>query len=240
MKIRSRKSAKVQATAIAYLRASKDEQKLSPDAQRASIEAWAAREGVQVTSWHVDQGVCSVDAIDERPGLLGALAALREHKAAFLVVAKRDRIARDVVLSAMIEREAGKAGASIVSAAGEGNGSTPADQFMRTVIDGAAEYERALIRARTKAALAAKRAKGEKTGGDAPYGYKLGTDGVHLEQSPEEQAVIARALALSSEGATVRGIAAALNSEGHRNRAGKSFAFQSVYRWLRPLLEDAA
>src|ERR1019366_5979320 len=98
------------------------------------------------------------------------LAALREHGAGVLVVAKRDRIARDVVLTAGVEREAGRLGARVTSAAGEGNGSSPADGFMRTVIDGAAEYERALIRARTKAALAAKKAKGECVG-QVPYGF---------------------------------------------------------------------
>jgi DNA invertase Pin-like site-specific DNA recombinase len=151
--------------AVASIRVSKEEQKLGPEAQRAAIEAWAAREGVLVASWHVDQGVCSVTPIDERPGLCAALAALREHGAGVLVVAKRDRIARDVVLAAGVEREAARMGARVVSASGEGNGDSPADQFMRTVVDGAAQYERGLIRARTKAALAAKRAKGEKTGG---------------------------------------------------------------------------
>ena len=75
--------------AVAYLRASKDEQRLSPEAQRATVEAWAAREGVQVVAWCVDQGVCSVTPIDGRPALLAALAALREHGAGVLVVAKR-------------------------------------------------------------------------------------------------------------------------------------------------------
>src|SRR5580692_9105499 len=89
--------------AVAYLRVSKDDQKLGPEAQRASIEAWATREGVQVVAWHVDHGVCSVTAIDARPGLLGALASLRGHGAGVLVAAKRDRLSRDVVLTAMIE-----------------------------------------------------------------------------------------------------------------------------------------
>jgi len=41
----------------------------------------------------------------------------------------------------------------VVSASGEGNGDSPADAFIRTVIDGAAQYEHGLIRARTCAAL---------------------------------------------------------------------------------------
>src|ERR1035438_8310294 len=89
--------------AVAYLRVSKDEQKLGPEAQRAAVEAWAAREGVQVAGWHLDQGVCSVDPLDERPALVAALAALREHGAGLLVVAKRDRIARDPALTAAVE-----------------------------------------------------------------------------------------------------------------------------------------
>src|SRR5580692_10680983 len=97
--------------AVAYIRVSKDDQKLGPEAQRASIEAWASREGVQVAAWHGDQGVCSVTPVEGRPALLAALAALREHGAGVLVVAKRDRIARDVVIGATVERAAAGAGA---------------------------------------------------------------------------------------------------------------------------------
>ena len=184
--------------AVAYIRVSKDDQKLGPEAQRASIEAWAAREGVQVAAWHVDQGVCSVTPIDQRPALVAALASLREHGAGVLVVAKRDRIARDVVLTAGVERAAGQSGAVVASAAGEGNGDTPADGFMRTVIDGAAQYERALIRARTTAALAVIRARGQKTGGGVPYGFELAADGRTLVAVEGEQATIARARALAA------------------------------------------
>jgi DNA invertase Pin-like site-specific DNA recombinase len=241
------------AIAIAYIRASRDEQKLSLEAQRQSLEAWAAREGVHVAAWHVDAGVCSVDAIEERPALLSALAAIRGHKATLLVVAKRDRIARDVMLTAMVERDARKAGAVVVSAAGEGNGSTPADAFMRTIIDGAGAYELAMIRARTKAALGAKKARGEVSG-RLPYGQRAAADGRHgsrcvvagrastcagclrLEAHPGEAATIARAKELSDAGLTVRAIADALAAEGHCNRAGKPLAFQAIGLFLRPLL----
>ena len=46
-----------QSRAVAYLRVSTEDQALGPEAQRAAIEAWAARQGVQVLSWHLDQGV---------------------------------------------------------------------------------------------------------------------------------------------------------------------------------------
>src|SRR5580658_2885437 len=138
--------------AVAYLRASKNEQRLSRDAQRTTIEAWARREHIRVAVWCLDQGVRSVSPIPERPALRSAFLALREHEAGVLVVA------------AGVERAVTIAGARVVSASGEGNGDSPADAFIRTVIDGAAQSEHGLIRARTCAALAAKRAHGERVG----------------------------------------------------------------------------
>jgi hypothetical protein len=55
--------------AVAYLRASKDEKRLSPEAQRSAINVWAAREGAHVAAWCLDQGVRSIAPIAERPAL---------------------------------------------------------------------------------------------------------------------------------------------------------------------------
>ena len=226
--------------AVAYVRVSKDDQKLGPEAQRAAVEAWATREGVQVVAWHVDQGVCSVTPIDERPALVAALASLREHGAGVLVVAKRDRIARDPVLTAGVERAASEAGAVVRSSAGEGNGSTPADEFMRGVIDSASRYERALIRARTTAALGVIRARGRKTGGGVPYGYRVDVDGRTLVAVEGEQATIARARELAAEGCSLRTVAAGLAAEGHVSRTGRPFAATQVARMIGDGARSAA
>jgi len=217
--------------AVAYVRVSTDDQALGPEAQRASIEAWAAREGVQIASWHVDAGVSGASPIEERPALCGALAALREHGAGLLVVAKRDRIARDVVVAALVERAAGAARARVVSVDGVGNGDSPADAFMRTVIDGAAAYERALIRARTKAALGVKRARGERAG-EVPYGYRLAADGVRLEADAAEQGVLAAVRELRAAGMSHRAIVRALAERGLVSRAGRSFGQTQIARML--------
>ncbi|MBX3222383.1 MAG: recombinase family protein [Labilithrix sp.] len=218
-------------TAIAYLRVSTDEQRLGPEAQRAAIESWAAREGVSVIAWHIDAGASGAAAIEARPALCAALAALREHGAGVLVVAKRDRVARDVVVAATVERAASHAGARLVSADGTGNGDTPADAFMRTVIDGAAAYERGLIRMRTKAALAAKSAKGERTG-EIAYGYRLATDGVRLEEDPAEQGVLVAVRELRAAGLSQRAIVRELEARSLVSRAGGPFGQTQVARML--------
>ena len=129
---------------------STEDQKLGPEAQRAAIEAWSLREGVTVVAWHVDAGVSGASAIEARPGLLGALAALREHGAGLLVVAKRDRVARDIVIGATVERAASTAGAKLVSADGAGNGDGIEGMMVRGMTDLFAAVEREMIRSRTR------------------------------------------------------------------------------------------
>jgi DNA invertase Pin-like site-specific DNA recombinase len=159
--------------------------------------------------------------------LRSAFVALREHEAGVLVVARRDRIARDVVLAAGVERAVTIAGARVVSASGEGNGDTPADAFIRTVIDGAAQYEHGLIRARTCAALAAKRAHGERVG-SVPFGFAVNADGVRLVVNEQEQATIARARELRFSGLSLRTAGARLAAEGHVSRAGRQFLAEQL------------
>ena len=137
--------------AMAYLRVSTEDQNLGTEAQRAAITAWAARTGVEVLSWHEDRLSGGV-GVDGRPGLLNALEALRGHQAGILVACKRDRIARDVIVAATVEQMARDAGAHVVTADGVAVEDTPEGALMRGLMDLFAQYERSVIKARTKAA----------------------------------------------------------------------------------------
>lgn len=214
--------------AVAYLRVSTEDQNLGPEAQRSQIEAWAARAGVEVVAWYEDHGISGAKDVAERPGLGEALAALRAHGAGILAVAKRDRLARDVLIAGTVDHLVGRAGARVVSADGIGNGDSPADQFMRTILDGASAFERAQIRGRTKAALGVKRARGERVGG-VPWGWRVGDDGVRLVPHPGEREVTQRAKALRAEGLSFARVAAQLAAEGHATRTGQPFSRQEVH-----------
>jgi hypothetical protein len=112
------------------------------------------------------------------------------------------------------------------------NGSSPADAMMRGVVDVFAQYERALIRTRTVSALAAKRAKGEKTGGDAPFGFQVEADGVHLAPVEAEQVVIRGVRDLAASGMSQRAIVRELAARGCTSRAGKPLNQTQVCRIL--------
>ena len=215
--------------AVAYLRVSTDDQKLGPQAQRAQIEAWAAKEGIEVASWHLDEGVSGGAELEDRPQLLLALSDLRQHQAGVFVVAKRDRLARDPVIAGLIEREVAKVGAKVVSADGVGNGSGPADVFMKTVIDGASAYERAIIRARIKAALGVKRTKGEVIG-TVPWGSRVRAGSSMLEPDEHELAISDKIIALHAEGLSLRVIAGRLKAEGVVSRSGTPLSHTQVAR----------
>ncbi len=214
--------------AIAYLRVSTDDQNLGPEAQRSAIEAWAAAEGLTVAAWHVDHGVSGAAPLDARPGLLAAVGALQTGDV--LVAAKRDRFARDVVVAATVERVAAKAGATVATADGMSAEDSPEGALLRTMVDAFAAYERAVIAARTRSALAVKRSRGERVG-SVPLGYRLGADGVRLEADAGEQRTAARARQLREGGLSLRRVAEALNVEGYPCR-GARWRHGSVGRLL--------
>lgn len=225
--------------AVGYVRVSTDDQALGADAQRAAVRAWARAGGVEVRAWAEDVGVSGAAPLEARAGLLRALALVREHRAGLVLVARRDRIARDVGAARVVEREAQRLGARVVSADGVASGDAPADQFMRTVLDGAAEYERGLIRARTKAALGVKRARGELVGG-VPFGTRV-VDGGRLAPCAAELAVLSRLVELRRAGLTVRAVQRVAEESGTVNpRTGRPFSRSRVWELLRLAVANGA
>ncbi len=229
--------------AVAYLRVSTDEQAASGlglDAQRHACRGWADREGRAVVGPFTDDA-SGAAPLERRGGLLDALAALEPGDV--LLVAKRDRLGRDPIIVAMIESAAARKGCRVVSAAGEGtDDDDPASVLMRRMVDAFAEYERLIIKARTRAALAAKRRRGERTG-QTPYGMTVVDDGrrskrgglpVALAVDPAEAAVVAEVRALAAAGWSLRRIARALDDRGIRPKSGgPSWSHTSVRSLIR-------
>jgi site-specific DNA recombinase len=98
------------------------------------------------------------------------------------------------------------------------------DRLTRSVKD-----LREAIGERTRDALRHKRSQGERVGNIA-FGFRLAEDGEHIEPDPAEQASLAEIRRLRSQGATLRGIAAALNHRTFRTRRGTPWRLESVAR----------
>ncbi|MCC3323477.1 recombinase family protein [Gordonia bronchialis] len=188
-------------TVVSYVRVSTAEQADSGaglDAQRAAIAAEAARRGWTLVAEYADEGVSGGKAADKRPGLAAALAAVESGQAAALVVAKSDRLARNLrALLDVIDRVESAAGA-VVAVDGTVDTSTAAGRFTTQIMGGVAELERSMISDRTKAALAARKAQGVRLG--------------RPSETPAE--VTARIVAAKAEGKSLRAIAAELTAAG--------------------------
>jgi site-specific DNA recombinase len=120
------------------VRVSTGEQGLGSQAQRETLQRWCAVNGATLLAVFADRGVGGATRIDKRPGLLAALAALRERQATMLLVA------------ALVERMVEQHGGVVRTADGTGNGNAPEAILLRRIVDAFAEYERLMICARTK------------------------------------------------------------------------------------------
>lgn len=147
-------------TYVAYYRVSTDRQGqsgLGLEAQRAAVQA----HGGEIASEYVE---VESGAKSKRPQLAAALAEC-ERTGATLIVAKLDRLARDAKLILQLV----DAGARVKFLdLPDIDTSGPLGRFMLTILASVAELERGLISKRTKAALAAKSARGHKLGTPNP------------------------------------------------------------------------
>ena len=129
---------------------------LGLEAQQASVRAFVAAQGWSLVVEHSD---VASGKDDRRPGFQAALTRCRQL-GAVLVAARLDRITRRAhTLSQLLED-----GYSIRAADMPG-----ADDLMMRIYAAMAQKERELISERTKAALAAARARGKALGGDRGY-----------------------------------------------------------------------
>jgi DNA invertase Pin-like site-specific DNA recombinase len=215
---------------VTYIRVSTAKQGksgLGIEAQRAAIARFVEAEGCDVLAEYVEvETGKGADAIDRRPQLAAALAAARKGKAAVLV-AKLDRLSRDVAfISDLMARRV----PFIVAELG-----ADADPFMLHLYAALAEKERHLISDRTRVALAAKKAQGVKLGNPLNLAA-AGAKGADTQRAGAD-AFAANVLPIvrqiqAAGAATPRAIATALNDRGVRTARGGEWHDSTVRNLL--------
>lgn len=150
---------------VAYLRVSTEEQAisgLSLAAQEKAIRVECDRRGLALVAFHTDAGISAKNL--DRPALTAALADLDSGRGSVLMVAKLDRLSRNVHDASGLLQRAGKAGWDLVALDAPVDTTTPQGAAMAQVLAVFAELERRLIGERTKAALAVRKAQGVRLG----------------------------------------------------------------------------
>jgi DNA invertase Pin-like site-specific DNA recombinase len=215
---------------ISYCRVSTGRQGksgLGLEAQRGAIARFAEASGFQVVGEpfvEIETGK-GADALDRRPHLKRALDAAGKRKC-LIVVAKLDRLSRDVhFISGLMAQKI----PFIVAELGP-----DVDPFMLHIYAAMAEKERAVISERTKAALAAAKARGVKLGNP-----RLAEARAPLMRANAEVAARQSALALPvikplfEQGLSLRAIARELTARGVPTARGGQWSAVQVSDILR-------
>ena len=215
--------------AVIYIRVSTAQQGksgLGIEAQREAILRFCHAEGIEILAEHVEiENGKGTFALDRRPQLAAALAEAKRQDCP-VVVAKLDRLSRDV---AFIAELMSKRVPFVVAQLG-----TDTDPFVLHLYAALAEKERSMISARTKAALAAAKAKGVQLGNP---NLATARGAAHKAISANADVFAANVLPVIREvkatGASLRQIAAALNSRGIPTARGGRWAATQVSDYLR-------
>jgi DNA invertase Pin-like site-specific DNA recombinase len=214
---------------VSYLRVSTARQGVSGlglEAQRAAVAGY-----LNGGDWELLREIVEVESgkRNDRPALAEALKLCRKHKAT-LVIAKLDRLARNVAfISNLME-----SGAEFVAV-----DMPQANRFVVHILAAVAEHEAEAISKRTKAALAAAKARGTQLGGrrvSAERFAEIGTAGrkVRSENADKRTAEIMPLISnIQAAGATsLRQIAAALNTQNATAPRGGEWSAVQVQRTI--------
>ena len=213
---------------VAYYRVSTKRQGqsgLGLEAQQHVVTTFAA--GIDILSSFVE---VETGKNSNRPELLKALALCRATGAT-LVVAKLDRLARNVLFTATLM----ESGVEFVCC-----DMPSANRMTIHIMAAMAEEEARMISARTKAALQAAKARGVKLGGVRGNGggWKQCLNKEEMLQKRFEttySGVIPLVRELNSRGETRKSIAVALNRHGYTTSKGSNFTASTVQRILEKL-----
>jgi DNA invertase Pin-like site-specific DNA recombinase len=206
---------------LAYFRVSTDKQGirgLGMAAQETAVTQFLQRhDGVLIASYIEVESGRKVD----RPELLAALAHAKKERAV-LVIAKLDRLARNVAfISQLLE-----SGVELVCC-----DMPQANRLTLHILAAVAEHEREMISQRTKAALAAAKARGVKLGTPNPNPINA-RSGRSRKTAAFMDMMRPIAAVLEGQGHSRRAIARLLNERGYKTYAGREWKVQQVSNLL--------
>ena len=183
--------------------------------KREAVRRFAEAEGLELAGEHIEvESGKGADALDRRPQLAAALAEAKRGKCP-VVVAKLDRLSRDVhfISGLMAQRVP-----FIVTELG-----ADTDPFMLHIYAALAEKERRMIGERTRAGLAAAKKRGVKLGG-------LNAKGIAERQAARERAEQMRPLFAELAGMSARKAAEEPNRRSVATPAGGKWHAATVLR----------
>jgi DNA invertase Pin-like site-specific DNA recombinase len=223
---------------VAYYRVSTQRQAdsgLGLEAQKSSVEEFCRANGWNIVDSFVEGGVSGKSDIQDRPALVDALASIKKNSCSGLVVAKLDRLSRDLFVQLTIERVLDRLEARVISSSGEGTDTdSPHSKLVKNILAAVAENEAAMISMRTKAALKAAKERGTHVG-RPPQGFIKNEEGRWIP-GPDFW-MVARIVFLRRKKLPLRMIVSIMNQDDVREKTGRTYSLRTVQnicqRWSK-------
>jgi putative DNA-invertase from lambdoid prophage Rac len=221
-------------TVYGYARVSTEKQAdegVSLDEQIRRIEGRALEQGWLIAETFIERGISGAVPLGDRPEGAQLVAALQPGDV--VIAAKLDRMFRSAwdALNVIRDFQRRRISLWLLDLGGDVSGDGIA-KLVLTILAAIAEFERERIGERIRDAKRHQRRTGQYLGGDRPFGWRIGEDGVLVEKEDEQRA-LAEMQALRSQGMSYRAI-----SERMRTEFDISLSHQGVKRALERLGRD--
>lgn len=217
------------------------------DAQEKDCRKWAkATGGIRIVHMVTDGdgkgGKSGASTLDERPGLMDAVAWIADGRADGILAPNLDRLARELtVQEAVLSYVWALAGRVFTADHGEhleDDASDPMRTAMRQMRGVFHQLDRGLIVKRLTEGRTAKGSKGGYAYGAPQYGQR--TEDKTLTEDEQETAVLEQMRTWQVEGASIRTICARLNEQGVPSKRGGKWHPTTVSRLLSPDARETA
>jgi site-specific DNA recombinase len=213
---------------VAYIRVSTDgqcgEDKFGLEMQREIIEEYCKKNEMSIERWYTDEGESGAK---ERPGFDEIVyGEVNNPPFEAVVVAKSDRVARDINIYYYYKMLLKKKDVKLISIAEDFGQFGVFANMLEAFTLCVAEMERENINKRTSGGRAVKASKGGYSGGRPPYGYKPQNGKLYIV--PEEAEIVRYVIESKEAGMTYQAICDQLNIEGRKNRSGTKFSISTL------------
>lgn len=222
---------------IAYYRVSTRQQGLSGlglEAQKEIVSRFVKNSQYLLIGEYTEIETSTKDTLENRPILQKAIMHARRTKS-ILLIAKLDRLSRSVYVTSLLH----KSGVEFIAC-----DMPMANRLTIQIMAAIAEHEAKMISERTRASLAALKARGVLLGAHNPKcragfsveemhkGREKSNKVNHQKAVEDYRDLSSIALRMRQEGKTLKDIARFLNNAGHTTRTGVEFCPKKVSRLL--------
>jgi DNA invertase Pin-like site-specific DNA recombinase len=184
--------------------------------QELAIRAYAAGHGIEIVKLFWEKGVCGEVETMERPAFIDMVSELSDVRT--VIVEKLDRLSRHLITQETCIADFTNSGLTLLSADPaecDLMANDPSRVLVRQIFGAIAQYDKAMLVAKLRAARRRCKLAGKTMEGQKPFGSR-----------PGEQAIVGQIKAYRADGHSYEAIANILNADKvpTRKQGGKWFA----------------